>query len=378
MDEQERRRKLDGIWNMPAKPLRAGEWLWWFWLFFIHDKDTEKSGKCRQVMILWSVKPERRILCNGRQLGEPAPVAGGDGRWTLKGAAAAWYFDGHEVQEDFVLEKSGMRLEAAKRRLQAPGKTPSAFWEEGGDYVTSICTLEKEFEFRARQADFHPAVGPTHGLSKMGLGMEVEGTRLERLELDGWERDKDGRKKPIKGTAYFQKIRLGAPPPQWYWGIYHFKDGSFFTYMQVYAGRAMLADNAWPHKHLRKPALSLKEDVLLYHAPTGRVFEGNDLKVQPARVEEGAGRKGAGGPCWVHAFSGGGKDFEIEGEAQGYAHACWTFRKPVGGHLPVESTFRYNEYPALLKRLALKPRNGTPIVLENGWGNMENAWGFII
>ncbi len=373
---------LERIWKMPKRPLANGAWLWWFWLFFIHDEETAGTGKCRQIMILWSVKPERRITCNGLELGVPKPVEGKEGHWSLQGAAAAWYFDGKRMREDFVLEPSKMILDSNARSLEAPGRNFSACRQEGGEFVTSIHTPELEFELKARQTDFHPVVGPTDGHTPMPFGMEVAGTRIERLELAGWERGADGRKQPLNGTAYFQKILLAAPPPQWYWGLYHFKDGSFMTYMNAYAGRAMLADNVWPHKKLRKPALSVIEDILVYHAPSKRVFEGHQLKVKPERVggaEEEDGGKGDSSSCWTHFLSGGGKDFAFEGEAQGYSYACWSFKKPLGGRLPLMSTFNYNEYPAVLRKLKIVPKDGSaPIVLENGWGNMENAWGFII
>ncbi|VVB57417.1 Uncharacterised protein [uncultured archaeon] len=361
---------MERLWKMPPRPLARGAWLWWFWLFFIHDEQTHKTGKCRQIMILWSVKPERRISCNGLELGVPKPVSGGEGRWELQGAAAAWYYDGQRMHENFVLEPSKMRLDARERSLEAPGKTPSKFWQEGEEFITSIQAQGIEFELRAKQTDFSPVLGPTEGSSPMPLGMEVAGTRLERMELGGWEKGADGKRRKIVGTAYLQKILLAAPPPQWYWGIYHFADGSMATYMQAYAGRAMLADNMWPHRKLRKPSVSLKEDMLVYHAPSGRVFEGHQLTVKP--------REGREKNCWAHALHARGPDFELEGEAEGYAHACWSFKKPLGGHLPAWSTFRYNEYPSVLKRLRIKTADGESMVLENGWGNMENAWGFIL
>jgi len=363
------------IFKMPPEPLREAEWLWWFWLFFIHDEKTKETGKCRQVMILWSIKPEKQIICNSLDICIPDSVVGVGPRWTLNGASAAWYFDGERMNDDFVLERSEMRLDEMGRKLEAPGQTPSRFEEKGGEYVTSISTPARVFEFHAKQTDPHPIIGPNYGLTKLPLGMEVEGTRLERLDLKGWETGEDGKRKSITGTAYFQKIRLRAPLPQWYWGLYHFRDGSVATYMQVYAGRAMLADNIWPHQKLRRPKLSAKEDILVYHAPTGRVFEGNRLRVTPRRAEEAGG---GAAECWTHQFDGGGKDFEVEGEAQGYAHARWTFRKRIAGRLPFKSTFQYNEYPSVLKRLVLRPKGEEPILLENGWGNMENAWGFMI
>jgi hypothetical protein len=242
---------------------------------------------------------------------------------------------------------------------------------EGDEYVTRIDAASgpgrHRFEFRAKQADMHPAVGPVHGLTSLPLGMGVEGTMIERLDLAGTE-ERDGKKSPIRGTAYFQKILVMVPPPQWYWGLYHFKDGSFLTFMVSYAGRALLADNAWKGARLRKPTLPIKQDITLYHAPSGRVFKTTDVSLTP---------KDEGNNLWSHSVVAKGKDFEIKALAQAYSHSCWKFVKSVGA-LPTKSTFKYNEYPAVLKRLEFRAKDGEVIELENGWGNMENSWGFLI
>ena len=360
---------IKSIWSVPKKPLAKGAWLWWFWLFFIHVENTKKTGKCRQLMILWSVKNDKDIMCNSLPItGAKNIVPQQDGNFVLDGAAAAWYFDGEKMQDDFVLERSRMELNTGNSALIAPGKTPSSFClGKNGSFTTKIKSGGMEFEFIAEQKDFHPAVGPTYGSSKFVGGFEIEGTRLEILQLGGTE-TKNGKTSKISGTAYFQKILLAAPPPQWYWGLYHFADGSFATYMQVYSGRNFLAGNLYGSPQLKKPTVSWKEDILVYHKPTGRVFGGNKLKVKPERLGEN---------LWRHRFSGGGKDFEVEGVCDAYSHSCWTFRKNIGP-LPTKSTFKYNEYPAVMGELKLKTSSGEEIALKNGWGNMENSWGFIL
>ena len=356
------------IWQPPENWNVTGAWFWWFWLFFIHDENTEKTGKCRQLMILWSIKKDRKIKCNSLDIQIPSQIEKTEKGWVLNGAVAAWYFDGKEMRHDFVLEKSRMLLEAG--RLSAPGSTPSEFFQEGEGFITKIKSGELEFEFCARQTDKNAAVGPTHGSSRLPFGMEIAGTRIETMELSGFETGKDGERKKIAGTAYFQKILVASPIPQWYWGLYHFKCGSFFTYMLPYLGKNALADNAWKGAKLGSPLISLNPDVLFYHAPTGRAFSGSKLSVKPEKIrEEGSG-------LWRHLVKGGGKEFEITATAEAYSHSCWKFEKNVGV-LPFKSTFRYNEYPAVAN-VEIVLKSGEKIRLENGWGSMENSWGFLI
>jgi len=320
-------------------------------------------------MILWSIKKDKEIMCNSLDIRESRQLESRvDGTYRLNGAAAAWYFDGVKMHDDFVLETSHMSLDSHRCSLFAPGKTPSSFSMLGGDFVTKIKSGTSEFEFVARQKDMHSAVGPTHGITPLPAGMLIEGTRIEYLSLSGTEVH-NGKKRALSGTAYFQKILLAAPPPQWYWGLYHFSDGSFFTYMVPYAGRAALADNAWKGARLKKPSLPIKQDVFLYHAPSRRVFEGSNLSVVPIRLGKTEN--------YQHELKGGGSDFSISATARAYSHACWSFRKKIGV-LPTRSNFRYNEYPSVLETLTLVTKGGEVISLKNGWGNMENSWGFII
>lgn len=366
-------RIINDIWTPPREWKTPGAWFWWFWLFFIHDKDTPKTGKCRQLMILWSIKKDPRISCNGLDIRIPEQlVKSGDGRWRLNGAAAAWYFDGKRMNEDFILETTPMELDRKGRSLKAPGDTPSSFSLRGDEFITRLAGRDVSgrrisFDFRAVQSDRHEAVGPAYGDTPFPFGMRGEGTMIERFDLKGTETS-EGKKKPLRGTAYFQKILVAVPPPQWYWGVYHFEDGSILTFMVTYLGRAMFAGNVWKKARLKNPSFAVKKDIMLYHAPSGRVFKSHDVHLAP---------KDEGGGLWSHHVRAKGRNFRLDAVARAYSHACWSFEKRVGA-LPAKSTFKYNEYPAVLERLALDTKEGDRIVLRNGWGNMENSWGFLI
>ncbi len=386
----------------PAEDLRPGAWLWWFWLFFIHDDETIKTGKCRQLMILWSIKQDPKIKCNDLDICIDEPVRsimdanGKNTKHVLEGATAAWYFDGERMDDDFILQTGKMTLDPPARLLVAPGKKPTSFRQDGEEFITTISTPKISFEFRARQADKHPCIGPTHSKTVFPANLAlVEGTRLERMDLSGFESEgKNGgpqkanapRKRKISGTAYFQKILMAVPPPQWYWGLYHFKDGSIATYMQTYVGAAMLKDNLnLSGLPLGGPAFTPTRDILIYHAPSKKVFEGHALEVKAEKIEKinpapghtdpPDGKHRA--PLYVHHLSGGGPGFKFSGRAVAYSHACWSFEKNIGA-LPVRSTFKYNEYPAVLEELVITPEGHPAIRLKMGWGNMENSWGFLV
>ncbi len=364
---EEREQVLSSIWKTGEK-LPRGAWLWWFWIFFIHDKHTVQTGVCRQLMILWSVKNDPDINCNGLDIRVQKQITKmGEGKWLLDGAAAAWYFDGSHMRENFVLERSPIELDSNRRSITAHGMAPSEFFEKDGEYFVRINSDGKKFEFRAKQVDENPAVGPNFGATSLPLGMRIEGTRIEVLKLGGHEEDEKGRRE-ISGTAYFQKILLAVPPPQWYWGIYHFPDGSYFTFMQPYFGRAMIAGNWGKKPLLKRPSVPINPEMFFYHAPSGKTYHSGDIHVKPGELY---------GRLWRHTIESRGDGFSLSAVAEGYSHACWTFTKWISS-LPLKSKFHYNEYPAVLKKLTLKFKDGKEIIYENGWGNMENSWGFLI
>ena len=142
MAHQGREGLIRSIWQPPQKWETKGAWLWWFWLFFIHDRNTKKTGKCRQLMVLWSIKNDPAIKCNSLDIRIPKQLElRADGTCRLNGAAAAWYFDGKEMHEDFVLETSRMGLDPKRRSLAAPGKTPSSFSLCGENFITRIKSI---------------------------------------------------------------------------------------------------------------------------------------------------------------------------------------------------------------------------------------------
>ncbi len=326
-------------------------------------------------MILWSIKKDEHISCNSLEIKTKSQIERkADSRWNLDGAAAAWYFDGKKMHDNFVLEASKMSLDGEKSLLLAPGFTPSSFYLKDDEFVTKINSGSHEFEFHAKQVDLHSAVGPVHGKTDFPLGMCVEGTRIERLSLSGTETH--GKKSSkISGTAYFQKILVAVPPPQWYWGLYHFSDGSFLTFMVSYVGRAALAGNE-KTPSLHNPKFPVQQDIMLYHAPTGRVFQGNKVTIVPKK-EGGKSNSPENSNLYSHTVFGMGPGFEIKAFARAYSHSAWKFTKKIGP-LPAKSSFTYNEYPAVLERMELKTKEGKKIILKNGVGNMENSWGFLL
>ncbi|MEM3373272.1 MAG: hypothetical protein QXD43_05945 [Candidatus Aenigmatarchaeota archaeon] len=358
------------IWR-PRLHLEKGSWFWWFWLFFIHDENTEKTGRTKQLMILWSTKRDDFIQCNNCKMYMTKTIEFDENsnEFTINGAHASWYFNGTQMHEDYILETLEMRLNSAKKKLISNGNhAKTSFYEEDGKYFIEINRNEKEkFKFMAEQINKSEFVGPIYSDRFFG-NFEVEGLRIEHLNLKGNYTNEDTKENfNFEGSAYFQKILVAAPIPQWYWGIYHFPDSSYATYMISFLGKEMFRGIISENISLGNPLLKITSDFTFYDANEDKLYHLNNLNVEPIRIDH---------VNYKHIFFAKENNLEVKGYSESYSNACWHFRKPIF-NTSLNAHLYYNEYPAILKELDLKI-NDRKISLKNGIGNMENTWGFLI
>ncbi|MCX8166257.1 MAG: hypothetical protein N3E37_00175 [Candidatus Micrarchaeota archaeon] len=371
-DSEEKRKQLYSyIWK-PKLHLQKGAWFWWFWLFFIHDESTEKTFKTRQLMILWSTKRDDFIQCNDCKMymKETIDFDENNNEFVLNGAHASWYYDNqhNKMHEDYILETLKFRVNPKERKLISNGKQAfTKFYEKEGKYVIEIDKKDEKFEFIAEQKNKSKYVGPNYSDKFFGP-FEVEGLRIEHLELKGSYSNESSRESyDFVGTAYFQRILVAAPIPQWYWGIYHFPDKSYVTYMVSFLGKEMLKGNISNSISLGNPLFKITHDLTYYDYNQDKIYYCRDLSVDPIRVDH---------QNYKHILYGKDLDLEVKGYCESYSNACWHFTKSIFD-LPITSHLYYNEYPAIMKELVIKTKDKT-INLKNGIGNMENTWGFLI
>ncbi len=361
----EAEKKWDTLWYVPE--LKDSAWLWWFILLFIHDENTISTGICRQLMILWSTKADKEISCNNFSLKIPKPIVyRSEEKTVLNGAAACWFYDSNTMNENFIFEQGTITIDSVERKLYQAGQHLSQLTQKGKNLLLEISMPNKGFELKAElsQKDDHFAIGPNHGRSNFGP-FYVEGTRLELLELKGLLSHRE--KQEIRGTAYFQKILLYAPPPQWYWGIYHFPDGSYLTYMQTFFGKPFFEGYKDKEVSMDRSYITFTRDFLYYDKPTESVYETSNLEVKAHNHGE---------DLWKHTLSAKENGFSASAVAESYSISTWKFEKKIA-FLPIKSRFCYGEYPAVIKNLSIETKKGK-IFQSCGWGNMENTWGFLL
>jgi hypothetical protein len=321
------------VFEIKDEPMPRGAWWWWFWLFFFDN--PKNPSKPRQLMILWSTKNVKEIDCNGLKI----KLARSGDRSKLDGAVAAWYFDGEKMNHDFLLEQCDIKI--SDDSLKTDSSTPTSFVI---DKSRNTIRIGDDFKFIADAGKRHSFSFPTYHNRRFIMNKGYQIIRLNHLDLSGTV---DG--KPIKGSAYFQRVFVNAPSPPWYWGIFHFNNGALLTYFN-------------PHIWGR----SIRKDISFYN--DGKMHEFKDIDVK---------RTGEGLPEFL--VRGENDNEMIRFKVSTYAHSSWTFRKRSLGIIP--NKLVYNEYPAVISEIELIDKKTGKIAgindLGKSIGNAEHTTGLL-
>jgi len=321
------------MFDIEGEPFPKGAWWWWFWLFFLDNpKDPAKS---RQLMILWSTKNVKEIDCNGLKIKLKLPFD----RKKIDGAVAAWYFDGEKMHHNFLLEQC--KIAVSEDGLKTDSKVPTSFTIRD---LASRVRIGDRFDLVAEAKEGPDFLRPTYHANHYLSGKGYAITRINRLGLKGIV---DG--KPVKGTAYLQRVFVNAPAVPWYWGIFHFENGAALTYTnQMVLGKA------------------LKKRIIFFDGREMR--ELNDMAVR--RV---------GGKIPEFKISGETAEYKASFTVRCYEHSSWTFKKKSLGMIP--NKLVYNEYPAVIDDFEfLDKKTGkrtTSKELGKAVGNAEHTTGYL-
>ncbi len=367
------------MWDLNTKDKIPGlTWWWWWWIFFIRNpKNPERP---RQLMILWSTKNCEKILVDDflwkkeREITKETTAEGGQ-VMDFNGMIAAWYYDGDEMHDPFLLEECDFKVE---RNTDHSGAV--------------LPSLEKDYRFYGKDnnwvvnlkggpVDFHFKMGPRNKFlssprfsSKTYVkhyGYEIlklYGTTLEGEITSPKESEK------IDGYAYFQKVTVKAPSPPWYWLTLQTERGDHIEFFNPHVGLDFFRKTEAPRSKLDGCEIPLSKNLQFYDATRDFLFRYRKLKVRKEFDENDL-------PTFhVHGWGPNG-DFKLSLKA--YSRAVWRFEQKT--HWWFNSILFYNEYPVALEKFDLKWRfeDGEEYHLKRedlgfAVGNCEHAWGKLI
>ncbi|MFH1750328.1 MAG: hypothetical protein ABH863_01475 [Candidatus Micrarchaeota archaeon] len=338
------------IWEMEGGKRKT--WWWWFWLFYIRNPKDPKTP--RQLMILWSRKREKHILCNDVLLDMDGEVERKVDGVRFRGATACWYFDGNEMHEDFLVTPSDMRLSGGNKCGLDAGA--SNFKQNGNDFSIAISGKQSKISFKcSMQQGFAPIHKDHQFLGTLGYNI----LKINRLSLTGTI--KSGRKtEKITGSAYFQKVFVTGPVIPWQWGLVHFRDGSYLSYNIGRVGHSLFAE------HHRPLDIKLRKKLEFYDAKSKKTRFFRNL-----RIRRTAGKL----PAFILGATDGKNRLEVT--LQSYSRSLWRLQKSRHHAL---NTLYYHEFCVRADHFSLKTPEKEISLKDTGdaVGNCEDSKGMLI
>ncbi|MBD3389106.1 MAG: hypothetical protein GF416_08465 [Candidatus Altiarchaeales archaeon] len=322
------------VFDISGERMPKGAWWWWFWLFFFDNPDD--PSRPRQLMILWSTKNVKDIVCNDVNL----KLSPGCDRSRMPGAVAAWYYDGSEMHHNYLLENCDILV--SKGSVSSDSEVPAVFSVDG---MRSEVVVGDHMRFISEASNDHEFMKPIYVADDVVGDIGYSILKLNRLELSG---EVDGR--ATRGTSYFQRVFVNSPVPPWYWAVVHFENGAVLTYYN-------------PHFHLT----SIREDISYYDGERLHRFKSADIS-----------RSGDDLPSFT--VSGENRDATIRLTVDAYSHSSWTFKKKTLGLVP--NKLVYNEYPIVVSDFTFKDKSSGEVTtledLGSSVGNAEHTTGFLL
>ncbi len=365
--------ELSSLWELQTlAPIHHLTWDWWWWLVMLDGDEKNPAG--RQLMVLWSTKDNSFVEVNGVAW-EPSGRPGFDGKGSIAmdGMVAAWYYDGNELVEPLVLEKSRI-IVLAENHPEWPfkkGGIIASHTEQ--EYSMGLNAKEDEFwvkletdygEFDLKMLPWNTAMSSLKvAQSEYGLGMGYGISRLHGSICKGKVRGES-----VTGTAYFQKVCVQAPSPPWFWGMLHFDDGSYIDWFLPHISPTMTSKDSEPWKDRDFTHFPLSMGGLFHDVSRQRTERFSELRVERTCNPDNL-------PTFhIHMWNG---VTEVRIEAKAVTRAHWTFDQPTRGGMASHLT--YNEYPLDVIRLEIDDELG--IRYRHDWttihGNAEHSWGLL-
>jgi len=341
----------------PARTFsKKGNFVWWWWMFLF-----EENGVKKQIVAYWTTKTYKNVNVNGVNWGPKAEITGTRENFTYNGMSTAWYFDGKTFQE---IKPKNMVISTISRKDSMEVNSDDVHLVADRNITKLRFHREDEFDIDIEfVTPVPPIVGYKRTLVTKKMGFDQQ--KIYHARFSGKLAAK-GNSRNLEGSVYMQHICLNTPALPWLWGVFHRKDGAYFTYFTSYLGRHMFRRSSEC-----KPKWDNKMKLLnknLNYTPLGeKTKQFKHVRYNVFRQENGL------------------PGFEVSGELEGaklrvkvitkakttYTFSRWKFWR---------NKFFYNEFPSEVEELEYIDKDGK-VHKETGedWnGNCEYSWGTLL
>ena len=385
---------LSSLWRLDTlPPLRRLSWWWWWWLIVLPDAENPKRS--RQLMVLWSTKDAPHVRVNEHDWKPEGRFhIDEDGRHTLPGMVCAWWYDGEEMHEPYLMREVRIAtLDGQHPDWPGTGEFPgsgavvpvteddlSMGMADDGSHFWLRCRGDDSAVENGAPRSFDLKITPwTEATSSAAYTNNVFGNdmgydiiRLHASKCHGMIDEQS-----VQGSAYFQKVTVQAPSIPWFWGFLHFSDGTYLDWFIPHASFSMTARDSRAWKLRDVTQVPLKTTGLLHDQKRGRSerFERCEVELLPTDSEDACDARGERLPRFFIRIWNGRTQVGLKVRAANRAH--WRFDQPTRAGLVSHLT--YNEYPLEVESLTILDEKGVRTLDDFDWvhGNAEHAWGFL-
>ena len=384
---------LSSLWRLDTlPPLRRLSWWWWWWLIVLPDAENPKRS--RQLMVLWSTKDAPHVRVNEHDWKPEGRFhIDESGRHTLPGMVCAWWYDGKDMHEPYIMRESRIAaMDGQHPDWPGTGEFPgsgavipvteddlSMGLADDGSHFWLRCKGDSSAVENGAPASFDLKITPwTKAASSAAYSNNVFGNdmgydiiRLHACKCHGLVGEDS-----VQGSAYFQKVTVQAPSIPWFWGFLHFSDGTYLDWFIPHASFSMTARDSRAWKLRDVTQVPLKTSGLLHDEKRGRSekFERCEVELLPSEPEE-CDSRGEVLPRFLIRVWNGRTQVGLKVRASNRAH--WRFDQPTRAGLVSHLT--YNEYPLEVESLTILDEKGVRTLDDFDWvhGNAEHAWGLL-
>ncbi len=345
--------------------LKGRTWWWWWFIFFFDN--PANAQRTKQMVILWGTRNCRRLTINDNLWSNDEKFSRQEGNIETRGVAAGWFYDGVTMHDPLFVDTGDLITRVAGDGGTLAVKSQSAYVLDATarPYRILVNRPDVRIDVSLDKWTAHlDEIVPT-GKDYLGhLGYKMHKIRGSKAK---GSITMAGAREEVRGSAYFQKVRINSPTSPWYWGIFQTENGSYIDYFMPHIGPPALRRNEKHRSNLDWGERMLSKGWQFIEGDTGRLHKFKKIRMSK-RYEDDL-------PVFLLQGEEGGQRLRME--MTSYARAYWKVVQPLLG--PITTLLYYNEYPVNLTDFEYieGSQKWTLSDLGRVVGNCEHAWGIV-
>ncbi len=322
-------------------------------------------------MCLWGTRNAKKVWVDDRECGSTEKPVDDEKGTSFQGVFAAWYYDGEKMHDPLIVDAGNGRVEGNEEegKVTLVGTNGNYIFrgKESGNFFSVKFKNENGVDVYISSSPYDEHLSSIIPTGKKYVGkLAYQMYKVKRANCSGKMNIGDGEEE-VKGSCYFQNVRINSPTSPWYWAFLHSENGYYLDYFVPHFGLPMLRRRYEHGSWLDHGWKKLSRGLHVYDPTDGQLHKIKKFKVERRYVDD----------LPVFRLHGKEEGKELDLELTAYSRACWRIKQPLLG---ISSTIlHYNEYPCWVTKFEFKDGDKRIDLDDIGHtvGNCEHAWGIV-